>query len=81
MAFRSKDNDAYDVQPASGAPPKNHERFKNIPPKKNNQKPNEFKNGNATSRAPICKWHNRIHKRKYKRHGCKENHRRSVHRQ
>ena len=47
-------NEAYEVHPASGAPPKNHERFKKIPPNKNNQNPNEFKNGNATSRAPIC---------------------------
>src|SRR5699024_11220533 len=45
---------ALEVHPPSGAPPRNQLVFSKIPPNINNQKPNEFKNGNATSRAPIC---------------------------
>src|SRR5699024_2037706 len=47
-------NEAYDVQPESGAPPNKKLKFNNVPPNINNQKPSEFKNGKATSLAPIC---------------------------
>ena len=45
---------AYMNQPPSGAPPRNHDVLRKMPPKRKHQKPNALIRGKATSRAPIC---------------------------
>ena len=44
----------YMNQPPSAAPPRNHDVFKKMPPKRKHQKPKALSRGKATSRAPIC---------------------------
>ncbi len=44
---------AYPNHPPLGAPPRNQLEYRNSPPKRNTQKLNAFRRGNATSRAPI----------------------------
>ena len=45
---------AYMNQPPSGAPPRNHDELRKMPPNRKAQKPKALMRGKATSRAPIC---------------------------
>ena len=44
---------AYMNQPPSGAPPRNHDVLRKMPPNRKHQKPKALMRGKATSRAPI----------------------------
>ena len=45
---------AYANHPPSGAPPRNHDKFRKMPPIRKHQYENALRRGKATSRAPIC---------------------------